>query len=80
MKNDVCKRLLDPPFTAVLFSYFPRHHHRVFHSRLAPTNPVERTIAELRSRGTYLDPAHIQQMVDELTGDVWLVWIVAGAV
>jgi peptide/nickel transport system permease protein len=35
--------------------------------RLAPTNPVERTIAEIRSRGTYLDPAHIQDMVDALT-------------
>lgn len=38
-----------------------------FIPRFAPTNPVERTIAELRSRGSYLDPAHIQQMVDELT-------------
>lgn len=38
-----------------------------FIPRLAPTNPVERTIAEIRSRGTYLDPAHIQQMVDALT-------------
>lgn len=38
-----------------------------FIPRLAPTNPVERTIAEIRSRGTYLDPAHIQDMVDALT-------------
>lgn len=38
-----------------------------FIPRLAPTNPVERTIAEIRSRGTYLDPAHIQAMVDALT-------------
>ena len=38
-----------------------------FIPRLAPTNPVERTISEIRSRGTYLDPAHIQQMVDDLT-------------
>lgn len=38
-----------------------------FIPRLAPTNPVERTIAEVRSRGTYLDPAHIQAMVDSLT-------------
>lgn len=38
-----------------------------FIPRLAPTNPVERTIAEVRSRGAYLDPAHIQAMVDALT-------------
>lgn len=38
-----------------------------FIPRLAPTNPVERTIAEVRSRGQYLDPAHIKDMVDALT-------------
>ena len=38
-----------------------------FIPRMAPTNPVERTIAEIRSRGTYLDPAYVQQMVDALT-------------
>jgi len=35
--------------------------------RLTPTNPVRRTIAELRSRGTYLDPATIEDMVEDLT-------------
>lgn len=38
-----------------------------FIPRLAPTNPVERTIAEIRSRGTYLDPRFVQDMVDALT-------------
>lgn len=35
--------------------------------RLSPTDPVRRTIAELRSRGSYLDPAIIDEMVEDLT-------------
>ena len=35
--------------------------------RLLPSDPVVRTIAELRSRGSYLDPASIDNMVTELT-------------
>lgn len=38
-----------------------------FIPRMSPTDPVERTIAEIRSRGTYLDPGQIQAMVDALT-------------
>lgn len=38
-----------------------------FIPRFAPTNPVQRTIAELRSRGTYLNPADVEQMVEDLT-------------
>lgn len=35
--------------------------------RMAPTNPVQRTISELKSRGTYLDPAYVAQMIEDLT-------------
>lgn len=35
--------------------------------RLLPSDPVVRTISELRSRGSYLDPASIDNMVAELT-------------
>ncbi|MFI5359419.1 MAG: ABC transporter permease [Halanaerobiales bacterium] len=38
-----------------------------FIPRFAPTNPVQRTIAELRSRGTYLNPADVEKMVEDLT-------------
>ncbi|HLV10633.1 MAG TPA: ABC transporter permease [Halanaerobiales bacterium] len=38
-----------------------------FIPRMAPTNPVQRTISELRSRGTYLDPAYVDQMIEDLT-------------
>jgi len=35
--------------------------------RLAPGDPVYRTIAELRSRGSYLDPATVDNMIEDLT-------------
>ncbi|MFO7540129.1 MAG: ABC transporter permease [Chloroflexota bacterium] len=35
--------------------------------RFLPSDPVVRTIAELRSRGSYLDPASIDAMVADLT-------------
>ncbi|MEJ2736767.1 MAG: ABC transporter permease [Anaerolineae bacterium] len=35
--------------------------------RLLPTDPVVRTIAELQSRGSYLDPGSIDRMVTDLT-------------
>jgi peptide/nickel transport system permease protein len=38
-----------------------------FIPRLLPTDPVNRTIAELRSRGSYLDPGSIDAMVEDLT-------------
>ena len=38
-----------------------------FIPRFAPTNPVQRTIAELRSRGTYLNPEDVEKMVEDLT-------------
>jgi len=34
--------------------------------RLTPTDPVRRTIQELRSRGSYLDPGSIEAMVEDL--------------
>lgn len=48
-----------------------------FIPRFAPTDPVQRTITELRSRGAYLDPATVQDMVDDLRelyglGGSWL--------
>ena len=36
--------------------------------RFLPSDPVVRTISELRSRGSYLDPASIEAMVADLTG------------
>ncbi|MCX7682801.1 MAG: ABC transporter permease [Anaerolineae bacterium] len=38
-----------------------------FIPRFMPTDPVVRTIAELKSRGSYLDPATIDQMIADLT-------------
>jgi peptide/nickel transport system permease protein len=35
--------------------------------RLLPSDPVTRTISELRARGSYLDPASIDRMVADLT-------------
>ncbi len=38
-----------------------------FIPRLAPTDPVERTITQLRSQGSYLDPASMDQFIADLT-------------
>ncbi len=35
--------------------------------RLTPSDPVERTIAQLRSMGSYLDPASVDGMIEDLT-------------
>jgi peptide/nickel transport system permease protein len=35
--------------------------------RFLPSDPVVRTISQLRSRGSYLDPASIDEMVEDLT-------------
>jgi peptide/nickel transport system permease protein len=35
--------------------------------RLAPTGPIERTIAQLRSMGSYLDPATMDKFIEDLT-------------
>lgn len=35
--------------------------------RLTPSDPVQRTIAQLRSMGSYLDPASVDRMVADLT-------------
>ncbi len=35
--------------------------------RFTPSNPVDRTIAQLRSMGSYLDPASVDRMVADLT-------------
>jgi peptide/nickel transport system permease protein len=35
--------------------------------RLAPSDPVQQTIAALQSRGTYLDPAQMDDMIQDLT-------------
>ena len=38
-----------------------------FLPRLSPSDPVQRTIAQLRSMGSYLDPASVDRMVADLT-------------
>lgn len=38
-----------------------------FIPRFTPSNPVERTIAQLRSMGSYLDPTSVDRMVADLT-------------
>jgi len=38
-----------------------------FIPRLSPSDPVQRTIAQLRSMGSYLDPASVDRMVADLT-------------
>lgn len=38
-----------------------------FIPRLLPSDPILRTIAELQSRGSYLDPESIDNMIDDLT-------------
>ena len=42
-----------------------------FIPRFAPTNPVQRTIAELRSRGTYLNPADVEKIVRRFDPPLW---------
>ena len=38
-----------------------------FIPRFTPSDPVERTISQLRSMGSYLDPASVGKMIDDLT-------------
>ena len=38
-----------------------------FIARFAPSDPVQRTIAELKSRGSYLDPGTMDDMIADLT-------------
>ena len=38
-----------------------------FIPRLTPSDPVERTIAQLRSQGSYLDPASMDEFIADLT-------------
>jgi len=45
--------------------------------RLAPSDPVERTITQLRSQGSYLDPGTMDEFIEDLTemyglGGSWL--------
>lgn len=35
--------------------------------RLTPTDPVAQTIAQIRSQGAYLDPATVDQLIQDLT-------------
>ena len=37
-----------------------------FIPRFAPTDPVQRTISELTSRGAFLDPASMDGMIEDL--------------
>lgn len=45
--------------------------------RLAPTDPIASTIAQIRSQGSYLDPATVDQFIEDLTelyglrGSLW---------
>src|SRR5690606_6099410 len=38
-----------------------------FIPRLLPSDPVTRTISQLQARGSYLDPASIDDMIEDLT-------------
>ena len=42
-----------------------------FIPRFLPSDPVTRTIAQLQSRGSYLDPDSIDEMIQDFNGTVW---------
>jgi len=60
------KRYLIPRLIQYFFVIFLGITIVFFIPRFAPTNPVQRTIAELKSRGSYLDPASVQETIDDL--------------
>ena len=61
------KRYLIPRLIQYLLVIFLGITAVFFIPRFLPNDPVVRTIAELQSRGSYLDPASIDQMVVSLT-------------
>lgn len=61
------KRYLIPRLVQYLLVIFLGITAVFFIPRLTPTDPVRRTIAELESRGSYLDPATMDEMVADLT-------------
>jgi peptide/nickel transport system permease protein len=61
------KRYLIPRLVQYFLVIFVGITAVFFIPRLAPSDPVERTIAQLRSMGSYLDPASVGKMVEDLT-------------
>ncbi|MBK8902500.1 MAG: ABC transporter permease [Anaerolineaceae bacterium] len=61
------KRYLIPRLIQYVLVIFVGVTAVFFIPRFLPSDPVVRTISELRSRGSYLDPASIDEMVADLT-------------
>jgi len=61
------KRYLIPRLIQYVLVIFVGITAVFFIPRFTPTDPVQRTIAQLRSMGSYLDPASVGRMVEDLT-------------
>ncbi len=60
------KRYLIPRLISYILVIFLGITAVFFIPRFTPSDPVHRTIAQLMSRGTYLDPASMEAMVEDL--------------
>lgn len=61
------KRYLIPRIIQYIFVIFLGITAVFFIPRFSPSDPVQRTITQLRSEGSYLDPASIEDFIDDLT-------------
>jgi peptide/nickel transport system permease protein len=61
------KRYLVPRFIQYILVIFIGLTSVFILPRLAPSDPVQRTISQLRSMGSYLDPATMNDFIDDLT-------------
>ena len=61
------KRYLIPRFIQYLLVIFLGITAVFFIPRFTPSDPVERTITQLRSQGSYLDPASMDEFIADLT-------------
>ena len=60
------KRYLIPRLIQYILVIFLGITAVFFIPRLLPSDPIQKTIAQLQSRGSYLDPASIDAMVEDL--------------
>lgn len=61
------KRYLIPRLIQYILVIFLGITAVFFIPRMLPSDPIQKTIAQLQSRGSYLDPASIDAMVEDLT-------------
>ena len=61
------KRYLIPRLIQYILVIFLGISAVFFIPRMLPSDPIQKTIAQLQSRGSYLDPASIDSMIEDLT-------------